>query len=63
MFYQIPVYFPDGTYEYVYLSQEFYDEEKLYNGTNLEKYIIDFIYFGQFVNVGYPQLVDEKELV
>lgn len=61
--YEIPVYLPDGTQETVYISEEFFREEKLDQGTNLEGYIIDLIYDGRLVNVGYPRLVEERETV
>ena len=60
MWYAIPVYLPDGETDTVYISEEFYTEEKLYIGTNLEKYIHEF--YG-LVNVGYPRLVEEREIV
>jgi hypothetical protein len=61
--YAVPVYLPDGTHETVYISEGYYNEEKLDRGTNLESYIIDLVYNGQLVNVGYPVLVDERERV
>ena len=61
MIYEIPVYLPDGTQETVYISEEFFREEKLDRGSNLEGYIIDLIYCGQFVNVGYPRLTERDE--
>ena len=54
MLYEIPVYFPDGTQEIYRISEEFYREEKLDRGTNLEAFIEEV--YGMQVNVGYPRL-------
>jgi len=58
MIYCIPVYFPDGTKEVYTISEEFFREEKLDRGTNLERFIEDV--YGMQVNVGYPTLTDGK---
>ena len=62
MWYKVNVWV-NGETDTVYISEEFYTEEKLDRGTNLESYIIDCLYDGQLVNVGYPFLVDSKEQV
>lgn len=54
MIYQIPVYLPDGTKEIYTVSEEFFREEKLDRGTNLEQFIHEI--YGMHVNVGYPRL-------
>jgi hypothetical protein len=58
MIYCIPVYFPDGTQEIYRISEEYFREEKLDRGTNLEAFIEDV--YGMQVNVGYPTLTDGK---
>ena len=58
MIYCIPVYFPDGTKEVYTISEEFFREEKLDRGMNLERFIEDV--YGMQVNVGYPTLTDGK---
>jgi hypothetical protein len=57
MIYLIPVYFPDGTQEIYRISEEYFREEKLDRGTNLEAFIEDV--YGMQVNVGYPTLTQE----
>ena len=57
MFYEIPVYFPDGTQEIYRISEEYFREEKLDRGTNLERFIEEV--YGMQVNVGYPTLSQE----
>lgn len=57
MVYLIPVYFPDGTQEIYRISEEYFREEKLDRGTNLEAFIEDV--YGMQVNVGYPRLTQE----
>jgi hypothetical protein len=59
MIYNIPVYFPDGTKEIYTVSEEYFREEKLDRGTNLEKFIQEV--YGTQVNVGYPRLTLELE--
>jgi hypothetical protein len=54
MLYEIPVYFPDGTKEIFRISEEYFREEKLDRGTNLEAFIQEV--YGMQVNVGYPRL-------
>ena len=54
MFYEIPVYFPDGTQEIYRISEEYFREEKLDRGTNLERFIEEV--YGMNLNVGYPTL-------
>lgn len=63
MIYEVQVWLPDGEVEKVYISEELFHEEKLDRGVNLERYISDCIYGGQLVNVGYPILVEDKEIV
>ena len=57
MIYCIPVYFPDGTKEIYRISEEYFREEKLDRGMNLERFIEDV--YGMQVNVGYPRLIQE----
>jgi hypothetical protein len=54
MIYLVPVYFPDGTQEIYRISEEYFREEKLDRGTNLEAFIEEV--YGTQVNVGYPSL-------
>jgi hypothetical protein len=54
MVYLVPVYFPDGTQEIYRISEEYFREEKLDRGTNLEAFIEEV--YGAQVNVGYPSL-------
>ena len=54
MIYCIPVYFPDGTQEIYRISEEYFREEKLDRGTNLERFIEEV--YGMNLNVGYPTL-------
>lgn len=54
MIYCIPVYFPDGTKEIYRISEEYFREEKLDRGTNLERFIEEV--YGMNLNVGYPTL-------
>ncbi len=58
MIYNIPVYFPDGTKEIYTISEEYFREEKLDRGSNLEQFIQEV--YGMQVNVGYPTLTDGK---
>ena len=57
MLYEIPVYFPDGTQEIFKVSEEYFREEKLDRGTNLERFIEEV--YGMNLNVGYPRLTQE----
>lgn len=55
MLYEIPVYFPDGTKEIFRISEEYFNEEKLYMGENLERQIEE-VYGAQVTHIGYPRL-------
>lgn len=57
MIYLVPVYFPDGTQEIYRISEEYFREEKLDRGTNLEAFIEEV--YGAQVNVGYPTLTQD----
>lgn len=53
--YCIPVYFPDGTQEIFRISEEYFREEKLDRGANLEAFIEE-VYGAQVTHIGYPRL-------
>ena len=56
MTYEIPVYFADGAKEIFKVSEEYFNENELYIGTNLEQTIED-VYGTQVTHIGYPRLV------
>jgi len=55
MTYEIPVYFADGAKEIFKVSEEYFNENELYIGTNLEQTIED-VYGTQVTHIGYPRL-------